>query len=205
MLEGHHDLSLVVWLRPSEHCHRLHESFLYISQILNWSRKDLIEQSTSDTKLTIIENSLLCDFLHELFTICGRVYNIDIRFFISSLQLNNKTFLLQTILESVTITDTIAQCFRVYGDMIWGSDISRIILLVLEIKSFLCILAIHEVADDHTLVLIRNIAFIADIGSSQCIISSDHHTPDLSSLQCSNRTPRLHLQLVLEHFESIKN
>lgn len=52
---------------------------------------------------------------------------------------------------------------------------------------------------------VGNLTFITDIGTSQSIVTRNHHAFYLSSLQLSNRTLGLRLQLILEHLETIEN
>jgi hypothetical protein len=92
----------------------------------------------------------------------------------------------------------------VHKERVFAADISGGFIIFLEVEPFLRELVTHEIADDHALVPVGNVAFVADVRSSQGVVSRDHHAVDLRSLQSSYRALRLLLQLVLEHFEPIE-
>lgn len=151
--------------------------------------------------MAIIQDSLPCDFVHELLCIIGE--SIDSAS-ILTLQLNSESFLGWALLGSVAITDSVTSSLRMYRGIVLSTDISSIIVILLEVKPLLCELALHEIADDHALTSIRNVALVADVRPSQSVISSYHHTPDLRSLESANRPLRFRLQPILEDLESIE-
>lgn len=88
---------------------------------------------------------------------------------------------------------------------ILSSNISTVVLL-LVIDEFLFIeFTILEITDKHMLGFVGNLTFVANVGTSQSIVTRNHHAFYLSTLQLSNRALGLRLQLVLEHLEAIEN
>ena len=58
---------------------------------------------------------------------------------------------------------------------------------------------------NETFIFVRNRTFVADIWTSQGIITCNHHTTYFSLLQFLNSSFCLRLQLVFKNFKSIKN
>lgn len=71
-------------------------------------------------------------------------------------------------------------------------------------EGFFSELTISIVADYHSLVSMGNAALVADVRPSQCVVSRDHHHPNLGLLQLSDRCLRLRFQLVLEHLKAVE-
>ena len=61
------------------------------------------------------------------------------------------------------------------------------------------------VDDQHSLILEGNAALVADVGTSQRVVSRYHHHPDLSLLQLPYGASCLSLELVFEHLETVEN
>ena len=78
------------------------------------------------------------------------------------------------------------------------------VVIIMEDKYFFRKFVINKVDYYQLLITVWYWTLITDVWSCQGIISCNHHTSNLSSLQLLNCTFRLRFQLVLKHLETIE-
>ena len=79
-----------------------------------------------------------------------------------------------------------------------------VVLVVVESEGFLCEFIADEVDENESLFLAGNRALIADIGSSESIISCYHDASYLCFFEFFDGSFGLGLEFVLEHLESVE-
>lgn len=67
-----------------------------------------------------------------------------------------------------------------------------------------CEFAVGTVHDDHVFLSIRYGAFVTDIGTSQSIVASYHHTVDFGLFEFFDGIGSLFFQGILENFKSVE-
>lgn len=196
MLKSHNDLRLIIGFSTSEYCRQLHKSPLLSRYINNKSIKNAIECPSCDTKLRI---AVFC--LERYIINKGKRIAIYIRGVILSLQFNLMHFIYSCyrICRSYLIID------RLWFLYIFSCNISAIILLLIIGEILFAKFSIFIITDQHLLSFIRYFTFVTDVRASQSIITCNHHTIYFSTLQFSNSSLCLRLELVLKHLESIEN
>lgn len=66
-------------------------------------------------------------------------------------------------------------------------------------------LSIPIITNDHPFAIVRNSTFIADIGYCEGVVSSNHHTFQLSLFQDGDGCFCLGLQLILKDQKAVEN
>lgn len=79
------------------------------------------------------------------------------------------------------------------------------VVIIMENELFFSKTGTIPIHYNHMLIFRRNPAFVADVGTSQSIIASDHDTIYLSCLQLFDCLACLPLKRVLEDLKAIEN